>query len=139
MNSGRVGAAAPVARQDVDVQPEPPRESRPAQAELAGLEHEHAIAGTECVDQRRLPRAAARGWIDHDAAFRTEHPLQPVQQLAGECGEVGAAVIGGGARDRAAHPVRHVRGAGKLEEMPAAALPVHGLIRDEGRRVRADR
>ena len=62
----RVGAVAPVARHEVHDQPEPLGELLPQRREVAGLGHQHAIAGRQRVDERRLPRAGARRWIDDD-------------------------------------------------------------------------
>ncbi len=61
-----IDAVAPVARQQLDLEPEAPRHLVPQAREMAGLGHQHAVARRERVDQRRLPRPGARGRIDHD-------------------------------------------------------------------------
>ena len=57
---------APVAGQELDLEPELRRHLLPQRREVAGLDHQHAVAGRQRVDQRRLPRAGARRGIDHD-------------------------------------------------------------------------
>ena len=67
-----VGAVAPVARHPLDLEPEPLGHAAPQRREVAGLEREHAVAGGERVDERRLPRAGARGRVDDDGPVGLE-------------------------------------------------------------------
>ena len=50
---------APVAGNEVDDEAEPLGHLAPQRREVAGLEHQHAIAGRQRVDERRFPRAGA--------------------------------------------------------------------------------
>ena len=72
-----VGAVAPVALDPVDLQTEPLGHRAPQRREVAGLEGEHAVAGRERVDQRRLPRAGARRREDDDGAAGLEDRPSP--------------------------------------------------------------
>ena len=56
----------------------------PQRREVAGLEREHAVAGRERVDQRRLPRARARRRVDDDRAVGLEDVPQAVEHLEAE-------------------------------------------------------
>ena len=56
-----VGAVAPVAGHELDLQAEPLGQLVPQRGEMAGLEHQHPVAGRERVDERGLPGAGARG------------------------------------------------------------------------------
>ena len=54
----------------------------PGVRELAGLEHQHAVARRQRVDQRRLPGAGARRGKDDHRPAGLEHRPQPVEHLA---------------------------------------------------------
>ena len=54
---GRIGAAAPVAGNEIDLDAPAPGHVVPQRREMAGLDHQHLVAGRERVDDRRLPRA----------------------------------------------------------------------------------
>src|SRR5882762_8800615 len=99
---------------------------------MPGLEHEHAIARRERVDERRLPGAGARGGIDHDRRPGLEHGLEPFEDLQSHGAELGAAMIHRGAVDRAQNPVGHVGGPGDLQEMASAPVG-HDLLAYRGR------
>ena len=60
---------------------------------MAGLEHQHLVAGRQRVDQRRFPGAGARGGIDHhraggleDALHAGEHRSCPARGIPGRDG-----------------------------------------------------
>ena len=112
-----VDAVAPVALHPVDLEPEALGQALPERREVAGLEGQHAVAGGEGVDERRLPGAGARGRVDHHRALGPEDLLHAVQDLVSELREVRSAVVDGRRVDRAQHPVRHVGRAGDLKEM----------------------
>src|SRR5438105_14662241 len=116
----RADAAAPVARYEMDVEAEAESHVAPQRGEVAGLEHQHAVAWRQRVDERRLPRAGAGRGIDDDVRRRLEDALQPIDHLPREHGELGAAVVDGRLRDRAQHAVGDVGGSGDLEEMAPA-------------------
>ena len=56
----RIDAAAPVAGHEVDDEAELLRHRAPERREVAGLEHQHAVARRQRVDERGFPRAGAR-------------------------------------------------------------------------------
>ena len=66
--SRRLGSSAslPAPARNSVARPEPRRHLLPQRGEVAGLEHQHAVARAQRVDQRRLPGAGARGRIDDD-------------------------------------------------------------------------
>ena len=102
----RRGASRP---RPSDRQPEPLGHRPPQRREVAGLEREHAVAGRERVDERRLPRAGARAGVDDDRPARPEHPAQAVEDLEPERGEVRPAVVDRRRVDRAQDAVWDVR------------------------------
>ena len=78
----RVGAGAPVAFQDLDVETKSSRHRRPQRREVPCLAHQHRVAGRERVHERRLPGAGTRRREDQhvaagaeDLAQAREHPL----------------------------------------------------------------
>jgi hypothetical protein len=117
-----VGAVAPVALDPLDLEPEALGHRPPQRREVAGLEREHAVAGRQGVDERRLPRAGAGGGVDDDRAARLEDPAQALEDLEAQAGEVGPAMVDRGRVDRPQDAVRDVRRPGDLEEMPSAAM-----------------
>ena len=77
----RVYAGSPVAGHEIDDEPEAVGHFSPERREMARLEHEHAIAGRQRVDQRRFPRAGTRCGIDHHRATRLENLFQAVEVI----------------------------------------------------------
>src|SRR3954451_3721394 len=84
----RIGPTPPVARQQLRLEPQPLGHAVPERGELPGLGHQHAVAGRERGDQRRLPSPRARARIDHDRHPGPEDQLQALQHLAAEPGEL---------------------------------------------------
>ena len=118
-DDGRIDAVAPVAGNEIDLQAEPRGHVAPERGEVAGLEHQHRVAGRQRVDERRFPRAGAGRGIDHDRARGLKHALKAVDRLAPERRKRGAAMIDGRLRDGAQDPVGHVGRPGDLEEVTA--------------------
>ena len=115
----RIGAAPPVAGEEIHLEPEPAGQALPERSELAGLVHQHALARRERIDQRRLPRAGARRRIDDDRMPGLKHVLHPLEHLFAELGELRPAVIDSRMVDRAQHPVRNIGRARDLQKMAA--------------------
>src|SRR5439155_463501 len=132
LDRNRIDAAAPVGGDEVDREAELRRHLVPQRSEMPGLEHEHAVARRERVDERRLPGAGARGGIDHDGRPGLEHGLEPFEDLQPHGAELGAAMIHRGAVDRAQNAVGHVGRPGDLQEMASAPVG-HDLLAYRGR------
>jgi hypothetical protein len=98
----------------------------PQGGEVAGLEHQHAVAGRQGVDEGGFPRAGARAGEDDDRPLGAEHRLQTLQHLAAQAAEIGAAMVHGRPVDGAQHPVGHVARPRDLEEMAAGLVLGHG-------------
>ena len=89
----QIGATAPIARNEVDVELELLRDAAPQHGELAGLGHQHLVAGRQHVDDRGLPGAGAgRGEDDH-GLLGAEHPLHRGQDREAELGELRTAMV----------------------------------------------
>ena len=112
-----VGAVAPVARHPHDLEPEPLGHRAPQRREVAGLEREHAVAGRERVDERRLPRAGAGRRVDDDRAVGAEDVPQPVEHLEAERREGRPAVVDRRVVDRPQDAVGDVRRPRDLQEV----------------------
>ena len=56
----RIDALAPVGGDELRLEAEPLGHLLPQRGELAGLDHQHAVAGRQRVDQRALPRRRCR-------------------------------------------------------------------------------
>ena len=89
----RVGAGAPVGRDEFRLEAELLRHVLPQRGELAGLDHQHAVAGRERVDQRRFPGAGAGRGIDDDRIGGLEDGLDAFEHALGELGEFRSAVV----------------------------------------------
>ena len=79
-------ASAPLRQSRGDelrLQAELDRHVLPQRGEVAGLVHQHLVAGRERVDERRLPRAGAGRGIDEHRARGLEDGLDAGQHLAG--------------------------------------------------------
>src|SRR5271169_2553075 len=121
---GRIDAAAPVTTDKLDLEGEVSGHLAPQRCEVPGLEHEHAIARGERVDQCRLPRPGARRRIDDHRPGGLENRFQPVEDRQRQARELGPAMIDGGVIDRPQHPVGDVGGPGNLQEMATAGVSV---------------
>ena len=94
----------------------------PQRREMPGLVHQHLVARTECVAQRRLPGARARGRVDDDRLPGPEDPLHALDHLAAQPGELGAAVVDCRQAHRAQQPVGHRARPGDLQEVVAGGV-----------------
>ncbi|MNR09536.1 hypothetical protein D3C85_1257410 [compost metagenome] len=123
-DGGGIHAVAPVAHQEFGIQAELVGHLLPQRGEVAGLEHQHAVARGERIDQRRFPRARSGCRIDHNRLGGLEDLADVRQHLLAELLELGAAVVDGGVVHRAQHAVGHVGRTRDLQEMPAAGMGV---------------
>ena len=119
VHSLRIDAVAPVARHELDAQPQPRRHVAPQRREMAGLEHQHGVAGRQRVDERRFPGASTRRGVNDDRARGLKDSLEPLEHGAAEGREVGTAVIDRRLRHGAQHAIGHVGRSRDLEEMSA--------------------
>ena len=128
-------AAAPVRRfgqqrvaaggdQDFGRQAEARRHLLPERREVAGLDHQHGVAGTQGVDQRRLPRAGARRRVDDDRMAGLEDLADVGQDLPAEGAELGPAVVDRRQAHRPQDAVGDRARAGDLEEVAAGRVKV---------------
>ena len=123
----RVGAGAPVGLDEFGTQAELLRHDLPQRGELAGLHHQHAVAGRQRVHQRRLPRAGAGRGVDDHRIGGLEDGLDAFEAALGELGEVRPAVIDDRRVHRAQHPVGQRGRARNLQEM--ATYGARGVLR----------
>jgi len=102
---GGIDAGAPVGGDEFRLQAELHRHVLPQRGELAGLHHQHLVAGRQRVDQRAFPGAGSgRGVNDHRIAG-LEDGLDAVEALLGQLGEFRAAVVDDGGVHRPQHAV----------------------------------
>ena len=87
--------------------------------ELAGLHHQHAVAGVERVDQRRLPGAGAGGGVDDHRIGGLEDGLDAVEAAPGELLELRPAVVDDRRVHRPQDAVRQRRRPRNVQEMAA--------------------
>src|SRR4030095_6197260 len=120
-NEVGIDAMSPVSGHEVDVEPEARRHRTPQRREMAGLEHEHAIARRQRVDEGGLPCPGARGGVDKHMAARLENTLHTLEHIAPQPREIATSMVDGRPVDRAEHAVGHVGGTWDLQEMPAAS------------------
>jgi hypothetical protein len=122
LDPGRVDRRAPIALEEDDLEPEPAGHLLPERGEVTGLDHEHAIARRERVDERGFPGPRARGGVDDHRPARAEDPLQPVQDRTGELLERGPAMVDRRAVHGAQDAVGDVGRPRDLQEMAAGAV-----------------
>ena len=115
-----IGPAAPVARQKIDVELESIGDAVPQHGELAGLGHQHLVAGQQRIDDRGLPRAGPRRRIDDHRLPGAEHALHGREHCKTKLGEFGAAVVHAGHVHGPQYPVGHVGRSWNLKKMPSS-------------------
>jgi hypothetical protein len=131
----RLHAAAPVrrfgqqrivarGRENLDREAEARGHLDPERREVAGLDHQHRVAGRERVDQRRFPGAGARRRIDHHRMARLENLLHFGEHLPAECAELGPAMIDRRQAHRPQNAIGHRARPGDLQEMAAGRMKV---------------
>ena len=103
-----IGAAPPVARHEIDVQLEFFGDAEPQHGELAGLGHQHLVAGRKRIDDRGFPRPRPRRRIDQYRLLGAEHALRGRHYRKAKLGEFGAAMIHAGHVHGPQHPVGDV-------------------------------
>ncbi len=91
----------------------------PQRGEVAGLPHQHQVAGRQRVHQSRFPRAGARRRIDDHRLFGLENLAHAAKHLLGQRVELGSAVIDRRIIHRPQDAVRDVGRPGNLQEMPS--------------------
>ena len=89
----------------------------PLRRELAGLDHQHAVARRQRIDQRRFPGAGAGRGVDDDRIGGLENGLDAVEAALGELGEFGTAVVDDRRIHRAEHAVGQRRRPWDLQEV----------------------
>ena len=90
LDGRRIGAAAPIGRNDFGLQTELRRHLLPQRREPARLGHEHAIARRQRVDERGFPRTRARRRVDDDVRLGLEDRLDLGEHLTAELAELRA-------------------------------------------------
>ena len=138
LHDHRIDAAPPIARDEVNLQPQPASHLAPQRGEVTGLEHEHGIAGRECIDQRRLPCAGAGSGVDDDGPGGLEDLPEALEYLQRQPRKLGAAVIDRRMIQRAQDPIGDVGGSGNLQKMAATGMIVeakHGTFRARSKRL----
>jgi len=97
----RIDPVAPVAGDEIRLKTEPLGHLLPERGEVAGLEHQDAVAGGKRVRERCFPRPRSRGGI-HDHRLRgAEDALQSCQDFLCQFRELRPAMIDGRPIDRA--------------------------------------
>ncbi len=124
LDDRRIDAAAPVAGHEVDHQAELLGHRPPQRREMARLEHQHAIARRQRVDERGFPGAGARRRVDHDRPRGLEDRLQALQDFQRQLRELGTPMVDGRLVHRPQDAVGHVGGPGNLQEMAAGRMRI---------------
>ena len=135
----RVGAGAPIGLDEFGLEAQPFRHHLPQRGELAGLDHQHFVAGRQRVGERRLPGAGAGRGIDDDRLRGLEDGLDALEHALGELGEFRAALVDERHVDRAQDAVGNGRRPGNLQEMaPGKARGILRHFRHSFRRVQTE-
>ena len=101
----RIGAGAPVGGDEFGLEAELLGHLLPQRGELAGLDHQHLVAGRQRVDQRAFPGAGAGGGVDDHRVGGLEDGLDALKALLGELGEFRTAMVDDGGVHRPQHAI----------------------------------
>ena len=118
-------ALAPVGADDLDLEAERLGELLEAQREVAGLDHQHEVAGREQVGDRRLPGAVAGRGVEEDLLVGLQDALHAAVAGALDLEELRREEVHDRPVHRPQHAVGNVGRAGIVEELAAARLGVH--------------
>ena len=84
LDQRRIDAVPPVARHELDFEPEPRRHLPPQGREMAGLEHQHPVARRQRVDSAASHAPVPGRRVDDDSVVGLEHPLHAGDDLLPE-------------------------------------------------------
>ncbi len=115
----RIGALAPVGGDELGLQAETLRHLLPQRGELAGLHHQHLVAGRQRVDQGAFPGAGAGRGVDDHRVRGLEDGLDALEAALGQLGKFRAAMVDDGGVHGPQNAVRNRRRAGDVQQMPA--------------------
>ena len=116
-----ISTDAPIGRDELGLEAELHRHVLPQGGELAGLDHQHAVARRQGVDECRFPRAGAGRGVDDDRIRRLENRLDAFEDTLGKLLKLGTAVIDDRRVHRTQNAVRHRRRPRDLEKMAAGS------------------
>ena len=114
-----IGAAAPVAGQEIDLDAPAPGHVVPERGEMPGLDHQDPVARRQRVDDCGLPGAGAGRREDHDRPGGLEDAFAALQHGAAERRELGAAVVDDGHVHRTEDAIRDRARPWNLQKMPS--------------------
>src|SRR6201996_3618463 len=104
----------------------------PERREVAGLVHQHVIAGTQGIGQSGFPGAGAGSGINNDGVPGLEYLLDTTEDFEAERREFRTAMIDGRQTHRAQNAVGDRTRTWNLQEMPPARMKIkldHGSPR----------
>ena len=126
-DAGNVGALALVGGNRLDLDLEMVGHLGPALGEVAGLDHQHRLAGREQVGESGFPGAVAGRGIHEQVLVGLQHALHAVVAGVMNGDELFRHEIDYRPVHRAQDPVGNVGRAGIVEELAATGLGVHGV------------
>jgi hypothetical protein len=121
----RVGGAAPIIGQSLDLQPKGLAAHAPIQREEPALDQQHLVAWREQVDERGFPGAVPGRGISEDRVLGFENALQPGKAFLRDRAKLRAGKIDRGVVHRPQNAVRNVGRAGVHVELPAVRHLAH--------------
>ena len=115
-----IGAAAPITWDKINVEFEFVGDAVPQHGELAGLGHQHLVAGFERIDDRGFPGAGPGRGKNDNRLGGAEHALHGRHHRKAELGEFGTPMIQRRHVHRPQHPVGDVGRSWNLKKMPSS-------------------
>ena len=119
LDGGGIGTDAPIGRDELGLEAELHRHVLPQGGELAGLDHQHAVACRQGVDECGFPRPGARRGVDDDRVCGLENRLDAFEDALGKFLKLGTAVVDNRRVHRAQNAVRHRGRPRDLEKVAA--------------------
>ncbi len=119
-----IDAAAPVAGNEIDHEAEPFGHRAPQRGEMSGLEHQHAVARRQRIDERRLPGTGAGCRVDDHRARGLEDGLQSIEDFERQACELGAAMVDRRLVHRPQNAVGDIRRSRNLQKMAPGRVRV---------------
>ena len=121
-----IGALADIGRDQLDLDAEVVGHLGPASREIAGLDHQHGLAGREQVGECGFPGAVAGRRVHEQVLVGLEHPLHAVVAGVVDGHEFVRHEVDHGAVHRPQHTLGNVGRARIVEELASAGLGVCG-------------
>ncbi len=120
----RIGAVAPVAWNEHDIELKTLGKPLPKACEMAGFAHQDFVARAQSVYKCRLPSTGTRGWVNDDWLLRLENASNAFEDRFSECLKFGSSMVNRGVVHSPENSVGNIGRTRNLQKVTTAWMTV---------------